>query len=214
MSRAPKNEPASIPLHSAIGPYGVIDFADSPTVGLLASSAPGGVVGGPPAYLEAHGIRYIPSSSTNPDENSSSSLSSAVDLDAESSSLSSYVSPEELNSRVDDRIKQFMQTSSSAPLIRMDNSRPATMRAPAGASRSSYDDYRNSLRSTYRAPALSSGHDAVGARLRALRRECEATTKMASSPVASDDNVTARLRSLRRECEMASARPRRSFLDF
>jgi hypothetical protein len=273
MSRAPKNEsPASIPLNSVIGPYGMVDFADSSVAGLHASPAPGGVVGGPPAYLEAHGIRYIPSAPTELDSRcgSDSMESSPVDME------SSYVSPEELNSRVDDRIKQFMQTSSAAPLVRMDNggsrqsmrapysaspssqlrssyapSRSSSYNAPSTSMRSSYDDYRNSLRSSTRdaAPMCSSSRpsfyepaslrssaggrtasrndDPVGARLRALRRECEVASspspsrRLASS--AADDGVSARLRSLRRECEMAASagsRPistgasRRSFVDF
>lgn len=55
MSRAPKVESAYTPLHASIGPAGVIDFVDNS----LQTLAPG-VMGGPPAYLEAHGIRYVP----------------------------------------------------------------------------------------------------------------------------------------------------------
>jgi hypothetical protein len=272
MSRAPKNEsPASIPLNSVIGPYGMVDFADSSVAGLHASPAPGGVVGGPPAYLEAHGIRYIPSAPTELDSRCGSDSLESSHADMESS----YVSPEELNSRVDDRIKQFMQTSSTAPLVRMDNGgsrqsmrtpyssgSPSQLRSsyapsrsstysPSAPMRSSYDDYRNSLRSSTRdtAPMCASSRpsfyepstlrssaggrtasrneDPIGARLRALRRECEASTSPSSSrrlaSSASDDNVSTRLRSLRHECEMAAAggsrsissgASGRSFLDF
>ena len=55
MSRAPKVESAYVPLHASIGAKDVIDFVDNS----LQTLAPG-VMGGPPAYLEAHGIRYVP----------------------------------------------------------------------------------------------------------------------------------------------------------
>ena len=60
MSRAPKVEYTQ--LHASIGPKDVIDFVDNS----LQTLAPG-VMGGPPAYLEAHGIRYVPAADLGSD---------------------------------------------------------------------------------------------------------------------------------------------------
>jgi hypothetical protein len=179
MSRPPKADQA-IPLHSAIGPYGVIDFVDA-----SALQAPAvGVVGGPPAYLEAHGIRYVPNGVVEPAEDPNSMMESHAGPEEQG-----VVTSDELNSRVDARIKQFMKTSST-PLVRMDNAgggRPVAVRsdyqpspAPPSmyASYASYDpDPRPSLRAapgfvdpgpsirsapSYRAPYSSSEADGYG----------------------------------------------------
>ena len=91
------------------------------------------VVGGPPAYLEAHGIRYVPSGAlegtpSGPDDPGGSMEVSVVPEEQPAA----YVSAEDLNSRVDDRIKRFMQ-SSSTPLVRMDNAggRPPSRASPS-----------------------------------------------------------------------------------
>lgn len=67
MSRAPPHETPVSALNQALSPFGVIDFVDntlSQPIGAAAGVLPGvqhgGVVGGPPAYLDAHGIRYVP----------------------------------------------------------------------------------------------------------------------------------------------------------
>jgi hypothetical protein len=186
MSRAPKQE--SIPLSAAISPYGVIDFrsnvdAHSELAAAIAMQqntvAPGSVVGGPPAYLEAHGIRYVPSIDphlgsdisdgpgnslfvpmSDPDRDGSSPLDSSA-----SPSGGAYVSPHELNSRVDERIRRFME-----------------LQAPSAAAFAAH-------------PATSTGD-----RLRALRRDCEVAAQSSASagkPIAAaagDNEASARSR--------------------
>jgi hypothetical protein len=54
----------NIPMQAAMmHPYGAVDFIDNSLSSSIGSSIPGMVVGGPPAFLEAHGIRYVPSDS-------------------------------------------------------------------------------------------------------------------------------------------------------
>ena len=208
MSRAPKNEVGAIPMHAALSPYGVIDFAEN-SISSMQMAPPGGVVGGPPAYLEAHGIRYVPSGVAEPDCVPDPMDASLVPMRAQDLGMeSSYVSPEELNSRVDDRIKQFMQTSPS--LVRMDNgngARGSAMRSPyctrSPPSESPYSNLRTSYdapRARQAPPRISSGaydEDAAdSSRLRALRRECE---------LADGGSGAGRLRALRAECDAAAA---------
>jgi len=88
-----------------MSPFGVIDFVDNQCLSTPAA-APGqpvGVVGGPPAYLDAHGIRYVPSASLEaeiPEELVPMSRSALPDP--------TPVTQRELNSRVDERIRRFM----------------------------------------------------------------------------------------------------------
>jgi hypothetical protein len=183
MSRAPKQE--SIPLSAAISPYGVIDFrsnADTAHHSDLAAAmathatsvAPGVVVGGPPAYLEAHGIRYVPSMDPllgadladspgnnpllvpmcDPDRDGSAPLDSAA----------AYVSPRELNSRVDDRIRRFMELQSS----------PAAGRG---------GDAGN-LAAAFAAQTTEE-------RLKSLRRDCEMAAQAASAGKAAAPGISA-----------------------
>jgi hypothetical protein len=109
MSRAPANETHISSINSALSPFGVIDWAEN-AQGIASQVAPpGGVVGGPPAYLDAHGIRYVPTTSLEsvdevPEDTSVRSTFVPMSRGAESA----QVSQRELNSRVDDRIRRFM----------------------------------------------------------------------------------------------------------
>lgn len=119
MSRAPAAETPAIPMNSALSPFGVIDFADNhlasqTSLSTLTSLTNLSATAGPPAYLEAHGIRYVPSMAaeaniaadyTPPDNYVSMSKDAGRDP--------VVVSQRELNSRVDDRIKRFLNTESA-----------------------------------------------------------------------------------------------------
>ena len=177
MSRAPRND-RSIPLSAALGNnIGIIDFIDAPMAGLQTAAAgaaavpPGMVMGGPPAYLEAHGIRYVPASMLGAETASfasvealDSSPDSAESLDAEPT----YVSQQDLEARVDDRIRQFMRRTAGGP------KQQETARA---------------------APSIASRADDVRTRLKQLRDECSAATLASSAPSGSSGRV---LRSGRR----------------
>lgn len=132
MSRAPANETPVSALNAALTPFGVIDFVDNgcmqATGGGLAAHAGAahanpahpGVVGGPPAYLEAHGIRYVPSASLESDSASPMSADpAATDYGISASAKQvaaaapASVSQRELNSRVDSRIRKFMKEGGS-----------------------------------------------------------------------------------------------------
>ena len=115
MSRAPVNEtPTVTTINAAMSPFGVIDFVDN-QCGMGAAAAPGvagSVVGGPPAYLDAHGIRYVPSGALEAadacPEDPADLQKSLVSMGRSASSEPAPVSQRELNSRVDDRIRRFM----------------------------------------------------------------------------------------------------------
>ena len=171
-----------MPMHaSGASPFGIIDFAENHPSLLQSSAVPGGVVGGPPAYLEAHGIRYVPC-----DQALESSLVSMASGDTYSgggggsldttASVVAPVSPRELNSRVDSRIRRFMSGSSGG----------------AGGMRAAYgreDDDEH--------------HAGVNERLRNLRRECEVASSRGAGPGASLDAeaTSSRLRKLRQDAE-------------
>lgn len=152
MSRAPRHEPV-IPMNAALNnTFGIIDFVDAPTLSLQAAAPPGMVVGGPPAYLEAHGIRYVPAASVDPDPAGLRGDDPGPDpLEGEPA----FVSQRELDARVDDRIQRFMRAapapSSSAAAAA--SARAKGARPMQGAAGSPADDVR--------------------ARLKALRDECE-----------------------------------------
>ena len=178
-----------MPMHaSAVSPFGVIDFAENhPSLLMQSSAVPGGVVGGPPAYLEAHGIRYVPcdqalDSSLVPMSSGDTTYSGGGgSLDTTASAVTP-VSPRELNSRVDSRIRRFMsaqQGSTSA----------GGMRAAYG--REDDDDHRAG----------------VNERLRNLRRECEVASSRGAGPGASLDAeaTSSRLRKLRQDAERAGS---------
>ena len=160
MSRAPRND-RSIPLSAALGNnIGIIDFIDAPMAGLQTAAAavpPGMVVGGPPAYLEAHGIRYVPASVLGAETASASAEApeSAPEplesVDAEPT----YVSQQELEARVDDRIRRFMNRTPS--------SRPESARTVSGGP---------SKGEPVRTASIASRAEDVRVRLQKLRDEC------------------------------------------
>ena len=170
-----------MPMHaSAVSPFGVIDFAENhPSLLMQSAAVPGGVVGGPPAYLEAHGIRYVPcdqalESSLVPMASGDTYSGGGGSLDT-AASVVAPVSPRELNSRVDSRIRRFMQEST-----------------PGGGMRAAYgreddDDHRAG----------------VNERLRNLRRECEVASSRGAETGASLDAeaTSSRLRKLRQDAE-------------
>jgi hypothetical protein len=100
MSRAPKVEPAFNPLHASLSSKDVIDFVDHSTLQTIAP----GVVGGPPAYLEAQGIRYVPAAEAGPDASPGMSAPASVVSDSQRERRA-------LNSR----IRQFLDETSAAP---------------------------------------------------------------------------------------------------
>lgn len=94
-----------------MSPFGVIDWAENGHALGAAAAVPGqpGVVGGPPAYLDAHGIRYVPNSSIEPLECSDEPSDQLVPMARSAGSDPAPVSQRELNSRVDERIRRFMR---------------------------------------------------------------------------------------------------------
>ncbi len=173
MSRAPRND-RSIPLSAALGNnIGIIDFIDAPMAGLQTAAAavpPGMVVGGPPAYLEAHGIRYVPASVLGAETASASAEApeSAPEplesVDAEPT----YVSQQELEARVDDRIRRFMNRAPS--------SRPESARTVSGGP-SKGEPVRTvsggpSKGEPVRTASIASRAEDVRVRLQKLRGEC------------------------------------------
>jgi hypothetical protein len=98
MSRAPRVEPAYHPLHASLGPKDVIDFVDNS----LQTLAPG-VMGGPPAYLEAHGVRYVPATDTAAAPGGLVSMSTGA-----AASLEPDTRRERLG--LNSRIRQFLET--------------------------------------------------------------------------------------------------------
>ena len=114
MSRPPQNHDAqNQSLNNALSPFGVIDFVDNhclqaAAAPLHAAAAPHpGVVGGPPAYLDAHGIRYVPAASL--ESGAAEELAAPQPLKSDAQPQRAQVSHYDLESRVDDRIRQFMR---------------------------------------------------------------------------------------------------------
>jgi hypothetical protein len=150
-------------MSAAIGnTVGIIDFVDAQAAGLQAAGGgqvPAGmVVGGPPAYLEAHGIRYVPASTLGaeaPPMGADGADDAADGLDSRADPAPIYVSKRELDARVDGRIRQFMSGSSGEPVRRSGSARTAA--------------------------AAASPSDDVRARLKALREECEKGLSSAAS---------------------------------
>lgn len=224
MSRAPAQETPQIPLNAALSPFGVIDFAENPALHAQygGHAPPGAVVGGPPAYLEAHGIRYVPSGvlEAEGEELGSAAADSAqqglVPMSRDAGTCSAApaaITKRELDSRVDERIRKFMSDADVRGMSsRMDR-------------RCGDWDYP-SMRSRVLLPASD-----VGERVKSLRRDLAAGYEPSRRPprlraaedeepyrrserlrtAAGDDDaaVRARLRSLRRECEEAAEESRR-----
>jgi hypothetical protein len=109
-----------VPVRMNAGVRDVIDFVDSPVTTPLDS-----VVGGPPAYLESHGIRYVPEAAPADlrcaDEPPTIAPLSAADGGGR-------VTQQELDARVDARVRKYMQESGALPMA---------SRAAAGPDRAS-----------------------------------------------------------------------------
>ena len=157
----------SAALNNAVG---VIDFVDTTPASAVQAMA-GMVVGGPPAYLEAHGIRYVPSTvldagvraeSIGSDVGVRRAVEPAAALDAEPV----YVSQREVDARVDERIQQFMRGPVSQSGRRGGRALQATADATDAAA----------------AAAAATGDD-VRSRLKALRDECESSGLSSSASV-------------------------------
>lgn len=118
MSRAPAVETPAIPMTAALSPFGVIDFADNhlashTNLSTLTSLTNLSATAGPPAYLEAHGIRYVPSMAAEANiATDYTSPENYVSMSKDASKDPVVVSQRELNSRVDDRIKRFLSSDS------------------------------------------------------------------------------------------------------
>ena len=82
--------------------HGIIDFVETPSLHTPIDN----VVGGPPAYLESHGIRYVPEAAAAALSADGSPL---APLEAEHAP---HYTRQDLNARVDTRVSQFMRESS------------------------------------------------------------------------------------------------------
>jgi len=139
-----------------MSPFGIIDFVDNPTLNLQSQAqAHPGVVGGPPAYLEAHGIRYVPCASLEASAGECCDHPEAqglVPMSRDATSAASLpVSKRELDSRVDDRIRKFMQDADYRGVSsRMHYDEPSSdLRGVS--SRMHYDEPSSDLREKLRA---------------------------------------------------------------
>lgn len=122
MSRAPASETPTPSINSSLSPFGVIDFVDNSCLSAAAATVPppGAVVGGPPAYLEAHGIRYVPSASLDGPADCCGELpAGAVPMSRSAavadSAPSRSVTQRDLESRVEDRVRSFLAARASDP---------------------------------------------------------------------------------------------------
>lgn len=174
MSRAPQHYDAhSSSLANALTPFGVIDFVDNHCLQASAASlpSPAGIVGGPPAYLEAHGIRYVPQAilESSAAEVDSKSAPAPVAVDARPP-----VSHYDIESRVDDRVRQFMRerAGSKEPL-------GEPYRVRGGLRQSAADDY--DLERVAGRRGVSASVDSELQELRRLRMEVEAANGKAQS---------------------------------
>jgi hypothetical protein len=103
-----------------MSPFGVIDFVDNQCGAAPAPLAASGVVGGPPAYLDAHGIRYVPTAALESPEECADDPQQLVSMARGAAPESAPVSHQELNSRVDDRIRRFMSQKADLSSLRED----------------------------------------------------------------------------------------------
>jgi hypothetical protein len=85
---------------------GIIDFIEAPSLHTPIEN----VIGGPPAYLESHGIRYVPEAA--PATLSADSSAAAGGLSTIEAEPAHYYTRQELDARVDTRVNQFMRESS------------------------------------------------------------------------------------------------------
>jgi hypothetical protein len=187
MSRAPKVEPVYNPLHTSIGSKDVIDFVDNS----LQTLAPG-VMGGPPAYLEAHGVRYVPATELSSDSGGLVSMSTGASVALEPD-------PRRERAGLNSRIREFLQTDEFlqapyrdrsddyAPMPRYrPSSQVGALRAamqPPVCPRGSYRPSPRSLRAGGGAPSERSSHTARSERLLAELREPAPSTPPSLSSV-------------------------------
>lgn len=167
MSRAPQHYDANnSSLTNALTPFGVIDFVDNHCLQASAAalSSTAGIVGGPPAYLEAHGIRYVPQALL---ESSAAEVETKGAPGPVAADARPQVSSYDIESRVDDRVRQFMRerSSSKGPL-------GEPYRVRGGLRQSAADDY--DLERVVGRRGVSSGVDSELLELRRLRMEVEA----------------------------------------
>lgn len=173
MSRAPQHDAYSSSLTNALTPFGVIDFVDNHCLQAQASaaslSAATGVVGGPPAYLEAHGIRYVPQAILE-------SPGGGAETHTPASTASEPRAPTryDIESRVDDRVRKFMRERADS-----DSGLGETYRVRgAGLHQSASDDY--DLERVLGRRGLDSDADLDPGEIRKLRMEVEAAAKAQS----------------------------------
>jgi len=193
---------------AALSPFGVIDFVENHGLQSQAGHMPGGVVGGPPAYLEAHGIRYVPDSTLEAGAEERARSEALVPMSREASGATAVVTKRDLESRVDDRIRKFMAE--------------AEHRGIESRARAFEEDEllsQRALRSRVRVPSMDAGqrlralrremelHDDSRARLRASAADDDSRARLRTS--AAEEESRARLRSLRKEVEEAAQRAER-----
>lgn len=115
-------QPQNIPMQAAMmHPYGAVDFVDN-SLSSSVSASPAGfpgapvaglVVGGPPAFLEAHGIRYVPADVPEPSD-PVEPLASAAVLERDTAPVSDM----DIDSRVQSSVQAFLSRSSGSALPR------------------------------------------------------------------------------------------------
>jgi hypothetical protein len=202
MSRAPAHEPPAIPMNAALSPFGLIDFAENQ--GLQAHGVTSGVVGGPPAYLEAHGIRYVPSASLESladdlnSEASSFKQPAMVSMSRDASSSAPIaVTQRELDSRVDDRIRRFMADSEFRGVS-----------ARLRDSEYEVTDKLRALRSELEYPeAIPRRSDRLGSSMLDNDEPVRRSDRLRTSARSSEESE---LRQLRMQCEAAARRSERA----
>ena len=90
---------------------GIVDFVEGVTLHTPMEN----VVGGPPAYLESHGIRYVPEGAPGAAPPEAAGQASPPGLSAVASEPAQYYSRQELEARVDRSVNQFMRETVRAP---------------------------------------------------------------------------------------------------
>jgi hypothetical protein len=191
---------------AALSPFGVIDFVENQGLQAQGGHLPGSVVGGPPAYLEAHGIRYVPNSTLETCAADHAPIESLVPMSRDASGSSGVVSKRDLESRVDERIRKFMADAEH---------RGIESRARAFEEDELFSE--RALRSRVRVPSMDAGQ-----RLRALRRDMESRGDLRARGMTleglralrrevsgTDEKMKERVRSLRMEVEEAAQRAER-----
>jgi hypothetical protein len=152
-----------------MSPFGVIDFVDNHCLSAAAPVHAAGVVGGPPAYLDAHGIRYVPAASLEGGMDSADAGPQLVPMSRSAAADPAPVSQGELNSRVEDRVRRFMSGRGDLRELRDDIS-SSSLRGDVDYDdrRRRLDDVRDRVRS-----ARDDREEGAAADLRALRRQME-----------------------------------------